>query len=365
MEKSPRYRILSFTTSKEGDERQWFSLEIQLHTSRFRISVSPSNFRNSAVRSAEFQKYFSLLLSEHEDHDDFSEEMDEGDGDVPSRTAVHDCFDWAVIPCLADFERLSPAPPPLVGGQLSLSHFLVVNSFECDLNAIDDVLVPGEIERVEMDMDEDCWPSPSSGDAWTTSFPSFSPTEIAVICDDPEKPFDSNPTRVCIGQQQLYFKEAMDLDDIVAKREVEVYERIAEADLGTDVHTSRLYGVVRNERNQLVGLLLYPIEEDAPLTFAVGPETPDALKVRWAKQIQHTVAALHQAGITWGDAKPDNILIDVHGDAWITDFGGGRTEGWVDADKAGTVNGDLQALERILKFIVSGGDDWDKDCSEE
>ncbi|KAK4096334.1 hypothetical protein N658DRAFT_501701 [Parathielavia hyrcaniae] len=358
MEKNTTYRILSFTTSKEGDEHQWFTLEIQLHTSRYRISVLPSNFRNSAVRSDEFQKYFSLLLSENEGHDDSFEEMDEEEGNVPSRTTVHDCFNWAVTPCLADFERLSPAPPPLVGGQLALSHFLVFNSFECDLNAIDDVLVPGEIERVEMDMDEDCcWPSPSSGDAWTTSFPSFSPTEIAIICDDPEKPFDSNPTRVCIGQQQFYFKEALDLDDMVAKKEVELYERIAGADLGTDVRTSHLYGVVRNERNQLVGLLLYPIEEDTLLTFAVGPETPDALKDRWAKQIQHTVAALHQAGITWGDAKPDNILIDVHGDAWIIDFGGGRTEGWFDADKAGTVDGDLQALERILKLIASGGDD--------
>lgn len=78
------------------------------------------------------------------------------------------------------------------------------------------------------------------------------------------------------------------------------------------------------------------------------------MKNRWAEQIQHTIAALHQAGIIRGDAKPDNILIDAHGDAWVIDFGGGRTEGWVDADKAGTVDGDLQGLERILKFIASG-----------
>ena len=58
------YRILGFTTSNEDDSSQWFMLEIKLHASRFRISVSPFNFHNSAVRSDEFQKYFTLLLSE-------------------------------------------------------------------------------------------------------------------------------------------------------------------------------------------------------------------------------------------------------------------------------------------------------------
>ncbi|KAH6840908.1 hypothetical protein B0I37DRAFT_385496 [Chaetomium sp. MPI-CAGE-AT-0009] len=361
-EKSPRYRILSFTTSNEGDKSQWFSLEIQLHVCRFRISVSPSDFRNSPVRSEEFQKYFAFLFSENHHHDDSFEETDGEQGDEPGRITLYDCFDWVVTPCLADFERLSPAPPPLESAQLTLSHFLAVTSFECNLTAVDEVLAPGGIERVETD--ENYWPSPSSTDAWTTSFPSFSPAEVAVICNDPESPFDSNPTRVRIGQQPLHFKESSDPDDIVAKKEVETYERIAGANLGADVRISRLYGVVRNESNQLVGLLLYFIEEDALLTSAVGPETTDALKDRWAQQIQDTIAGLHQAGITWGDAKPNNILIDVHGDAWIIDFGGGRTEGWIDSGKAGTVDGDLQALERILKFIASGDDDR-TDCSED
>ncbi len=359
-QESPRYRILSFTISNKGEQRQWFSLEIQLHASRFRISVSLSNFRSSPARSDEFRQYFSFLLSQNNNDDDSFEEDEEG-------TTLYGCFDWAVTPCLADFERLSPAPSPLGSGQrLCLSHFLVISTFECTLTAADEVLAPGEIERVEMD--EDFWPWQSSNDTWTTSFPSFKPAEIAVICDDPEHPFDSNPTRVCIGQQQLYFKESLDPDDAITKKEVETYEKIAGADLGheADVRTSRLYGVVRNERNQLVGLLLFPIEEDAPLAFAMRPETPDALKDRWAQQIQHLLTALHRAGITWGDAKPDNILIDVHGDAWIIDFGGGRTEGWADSGKTGTVDGDLQGLERILDFIASGGDgDYLKNCSEE
>ncbi len=375
-EKSPKYRILSFTTSNERDKRQWFSLEIQVRASRYRITVSPSNFRNSPVRSHEFQEYFAFLRSQHNSHDD-DDSFDKTDeeGHASRGLTMYDCFDWAATPCLAEFERLSPALLPLEdplveGGQrLTLGHFLAASAFECDLAATDDVLAPGEIEPVEMN--EDMWPSPRSedDDTWTTSFPSFSPTEVTVICDDPKRPFDSNPTRVFVDQQQLYFKESMDPDDEIARKEVETYERIAAANLGlgTGVRTSRLYGVVRNERNQLVGLLLYPIEEATPLTFAIGPETPETSKNRWAQQIRDTVTALHGAGITWGDAKPDNILIDVHGNAWIIDFGGGRTEGWVDSDMAGTVDGDLQGLERILKFIASGGGDVDgqMDGSEE
>ena len=367
-EKSTKYRIISFTTSNERDRRQWFSLEIQVRASRYRITVSPSNFRNSPLRSHEFQEYFAFLRSQHNnyDDDDSFEEADEEEHASRGPT-MYDCFDWAATPCLADFERLSPAlrllEDPLVkGGQrLALSHFLAAATFECDLTAANDVLAPGDIEPVETG--EDMWPSPRSedDDTWATSFPSFSATEVAVICDDTEHPFDSNPTRVFVGQQKLYFKESPDPDDEISKKEVETYERIAAANLGPEagIRTSRLYGVVRNKRDQLVGLLLYPIEEDTPLTFAIGPETPGTSKDRWAQQIQDTVTALHREGITWGDAKPDNILVDVHGDAWIIDFGGGRTEEWVDSDKAGTAEGDLQGLERILKFIARGGGDVD------
>ncbi|KAK3331330.1 hypothetical protein B0H66DRAFT_580200 [Apodospora peruviana] len=329
MEKSPKYRTCGFSTANEGEEPQWFSLEVQLHTSQFRIR-------------------------------DTDEE-----GDVPGRLSLVDCFDWAVSPCVADFEHLSPPPPPLEIGKLTLSYFVPTASFECDLVASDEILAHGKIEP--LDLDEDRWPPGSLEELedrrlqsmpWTTSFPSFTPADIVVICDDPQHPFDSNPTRVRIGDQYLYFKASPYPDDMAAKKEVETYEKIASANLGAGVRTSRLYGVVRNERSQLIGLLLHLIEEheDSPLTFAVGPETPGASMDRWAKQIHDTLTALHRASIIWGDAKPDNILIDVHGDAWLIDFGGGRTEGWVDSDKAGTANGDVQGLVRILQFIASGGD---------
>ncbi|KAJ4291331.1 hypothetical protein N0V88_006337 [Collariella sp. IMI 366227] len=289
---TPPYGIVSFTTSNQDDNEQWFYLEIQRHTTVFEI--------------------------------------------------------W----------RLSPAPPAPKDGQLTLSHFLPNAFFKCNLTAVYEVLAHQDLKSLEMG--EDLWPPghPDREEPWTTSFPSFRPAEVLVICDNPEQPFDPafRPKNVRIGQQLLVFKEAMDRDDNITKEEVETYERIESAGFGPSVRVSRLYGVVRNERNQLVGVLLYPIEKETSLRFAVGSKTTDAQKNRWAQQIQGTLAALHRIGIVWGASHPYNVLIDVHGDAWVTNFVGGRIEWWVDADKEGTVDGDLQGLGRILAFIKAGGD---------
>lgn len=73
--------------------------------------------------------------------------------------------------------------------------------------------------------------------------------------------------------------------------------------------------------------------------------------MRWAPQITASLEALHGADVIWGDAKADNVIIDVNGDAWIIDFGAGYTEGWVDKDKASTVEGDLEGLKNIAQFV--------------
>lgn len=353
----PHYRMLGFTTSNEVDPHQWIILDIQFHTTRFKISISLSDFRDSPIQSEAFQRYLAHLLSEKDPRDNFEESDD--DAEEEDTALLHDCFDWAVKPCIADFERLSPPRPPLKDKQqLTLSYFIASATFECTLVATDEALTCQDIERVEPDQDGFSLSPTTPQPPWTTSFPSFTPSEITVLCDDDPNhhPLDSNPTQVHIGTQRLYFKESLDPDDEVAKRGVETHERIANADFGANVRTSRLYGIVRDERSrQMVGLLLYHIEEDTRLAFAVGPGTAEVMRERWARQVRETLAALHGAGITWGDAKADNVLIDVYGDAWIVEFGGGRTEGWVDSGREGTVDGDLQGLERILKFIASGG----------
>jgi serine/threonine protein kinase len=75
------------------------------------------------------------------------------------------------------------------------------------------------------------------------------------------------------------------------------------------------------------------------------------LKKKWSGQIKHTVAQLHRLGIVWGDIKVDNVLIDDNDDAIVLDFGGGNTVGWVDQDKHGTLEGDMQGLGKLLKML--------------
>jgi tRNA A-37 threonylcarbamoyl transferase component Bud32 len=79
------------------------------------------------------------------------------------------------------------------------------------------------------------------------------------------------------------------------------------------------------------------------------------LRQKWISQITETVQCLHEWGLVWGDGKPSNIIIDERDDAWLIDFGGGFTDGWVDKELAETIKGDDQALAKIVKAL--GGDD--------
>jgi len=74
---------------------------------------------------------------------------------------------------------------------------------------------------------------------------------------------------------------------------------------------------------------------------------------RWAAQIERSAEKLHQHGIIWEDVKAENVLIDKSGDdAWIVDCGGSYTPGWLDEDKAGTPEGDVQGLAKIMEILM-------------
>jgi len=162
---------------------------------------------------------------------------------------------------------------------------------------------------------------------FSPAWPSFLPTEIEICITNPE-------------------------DAIFAS--LKNYKRIMESNLDPNARICRLLGLVKDDENQVIGLLLTYVECDfVTLTCAVEPETPAYIKQKWVDQVTSTLTPLHKAGIVWGDAKTDNILIDKNGEAWIIDFGGGYTRGFVEREKAGTIEGDLQGLEMIVKYVPS------------
>lgn len=75
---------------------------------------------------------------------------------------------------------------------------------------------------------------------------------------------------------------------------------------------------------------------------------------KWIAQISQTIERLHEHGIIWGDGKLNNIIIDDKDDDWLIDFGGGTTKGWLDEDVAESMDGDKQALGKIVEFLHDG-----------
>ena len=79
-------------------------------------------------------------------------------------------------------------------------------------------------------------------------------------------------------------------------------------------------------------------------------------KTTWKSQISRAVHFLHENNITWEDVAPDNILIcENKVKAILIDFGGGFKLRWVDGDLAGSKEGDLDALKRILDYKDTTG----------
>jgi tRNA A-37 threonylcarbamoyl transferase component Bud32 len=103
----------------------------------------------------------------------------------------------------------------------------------------------------------------------------------------------------------------------------------------------------------LRGQLYHWIDIDRALTWEAVEQAPKEVREKWASQIRKTVSTLHEIDVIWGDVKAENVVIDKSGNAIVIDFEGGATKGWIDEDKMGTKEGDLQGLERLMDYIFN------------
>src|SRR3569833_1669844 len=71
---------------------------------------------------------------------------------------------------------------------------------------------------------------------------------------------------------------------------------------------------------------------------------------KWAEQIRATIEQLHAMGVIWADRKASNVIIDAK-NAWLIDFGGGWTNGWVSEELTDSLEGDAQAMSWVREFL--------------
>lgn len=140
------------------------------------------------------------------------------------------------------------------------------------------------------------------------------------------------------------------------QREIGILQRISEASRIHRIRVPALLGVILSEDDpDLVLGFLTEYIKPSPLArdlLSCIEATPTETRLAWAEEITATLARLHGLGVVWGDAKAGNIILDEDNYPWLIDFGGGYTNGWVDADQAESVTGDLQGLQRILKHLI-------------
>ena len=114
-------------------------------------------------------------------------------------------------------------------------------------------------------------------------------------------------------------------------------------------HIITFFGLVVDEEDKVEGMLIEYIDNAKSLAKMESFSIVE--RERWSKQMEQAIHYLHTNGLVWGDVKPANVLIRENGNIVLIDFGGGATKGWVDIEYYETKRGDLQGLERIIKFM--------------
>lgn len=336
-----RYQIENQTISIHEDDHD-ASFTVRRNGKVFYIQLSPSHFINSPIATAQYLSYLNFLRSGEEVLGDIYES---------------DVYEWVMAPFKQLLVDLAPTPPGDSRDiHLTLQQHLFPEFFVFDLHFINEQPTPHRIFRKT----PPCRPSFVRFDdalldeleEWTMF---YDPANITSSFKKPDDALFKFPRKVVLKNgDKWFFKPCHSSVQLI--RELKIYKAIEAAGLVDKLNLCRLYGIIMDECDFILGILLSYIDcADRPLSARVHPDTPNdpplATRRRWMEQLESTLGELHDRGIVWGDAKAENVLIDQNDDAYITDFGGGYTNGWVDKDLAETLDGDLMGMAKIRGLL--------------
>lgn len=324
----PQWRVVEFTCPNNNDAE----LIIAYQSKFFVLRSTSANFSDSPQVK---ERYLRLL------HAAKTLPMD--------GYTVEDFYNWAIEPLLCVLRNL-----PIRAGSWFLDDYLFPEYFFYDLRANAGKLVAVPLESSPR-RDMKCQFGVNLPDEACLQWPSLAPFQVRLCRPCPSTtaavPPESPSKAVLRDGTVVFVKLARRGDKDNLLRELDTYAKISNATLDDTLLVPRLKSLVRDGIGTVYGLLLTYIDCGHRTLARAVPGTPQYLREKWATQIQQTVRQLHSMGIVWGDVKPDNVLIDSDQNAWVVDFGGGYTDGWVPSDLAETVEGDLAGLKRLTRFL--------------
>ncbi|KAI8627095.1 hypothetical protein F5Y19DRAFT_444326 [Xylariaceae sp. FL1651] len=255
------------------------------------------------------------------------------------------------------FDRLAPPPAPDASTPMDLQNLLFPKEYlfyfctNVENNTAE--LIPKGNEYITHEEFELKYQPPANQDLVLRK---FSTRDIHVL----EKLLgDGYITRVSAGGREMCSKVGNEWRADALERELSCLLMISTSQHAAALRVPKLLGLVEAaDDRRIIGLLqeYVPLSDTCELSTLHHIESVSSIakarREKWASQIQDTIHLLHQIGVTWGDGKAANVLIDRDtDDIWIIDFGGGWTDGWVSQELSGTVEGDLAAVKKIIEFL--------------
>ncbi|PYH67415.1 uncharacterized protein BO88DRAFT_427151 [Aspergillus vadensis CBS 113365] len=292
------------------------------HDIVFRIEISPENFVNSQTSFSKYARYINDMF------------------DRDCKTTYDEFYDWVVAPFLPILAEVQASP--LDGRAFTLRDYLEPETYYLQLYFVDERMEPRFDYDVQMPLRE---PGVYIGDvALHPGWSEYTPETVQQCLSDGQYGYSKHPRKVCVDGKLCFFKKPR------SKRE------LLRLSNNSQVRVPRLIGVVYAGQHcrHAIGILLSLVDcDNRTLSCALHGEVAIAQRRKWEEQITTTVELLHEADIIWGDVKPNNVLIDRNEDAWVIDFGGGYTPGWVEKEHMETIKGDRDGLSKIKDRIYS------------